>query len=244
MINIKSRTSGTIKNKVFFFSLLLLILSITAVNGEDSFDEWFDKDARLQNYLEIKDKMKEIFKNASENNIPTILLYEKAEEGLAKKVDRSKLIDALRLEADRLKVAHKIILEAGESVRDNEKKSLYKGISIFLIGGLNESQILFFFEETGSRKKPISYFLALGNALIASLSIVRLNDSDILTLGASIINANLAESAITSISSFFIKGQLKRIDTGDLLFIIIDILDNGGGILQIERELDRRTRGR
>jgi hypothetical protein len=64
------------------------------------------------------------------------------------------------------------------------------------------------------------------------------------SLGDTLVRSRLATASYASISSLFVKARARRMNNDEITDIFTGIVKQGGGIVQIEQELERRLRNR
>ena len=62
----------------------------------------------------------------------------------------------------------------------------------------------------------------------------------ILQLGHIVAASNLGPEGYSALASLFTKGQLYRVSRDDMLALVTDSFAHGGGLIQIDQELNRR----
>ena len=123
----------------------------------------------------------------------------------------------------------------------NEETSLYRGISILLAGGLSEKTIQTLIRTNNQIDNRTDSFIAAGHALLGVQAVAPLSRENIQRLGEALVESELPFQMYSAITSLFLKGMVQRLQSETILEIIIDILNHHGGIVQIERELNRRS---
>ena len=207
---------------------------------------WFDDAPEAGRYREIKPDLQAVFREADDADIPGGLLLGKVKEGAAKRVPPSRLLHAIRLEKERFQTGLEIIKNAGYSPAEKgeELGRHLKLLGIILREGTAET----FLEELLRGARTNGLALAQGisacSAVFQVQKITSLPEEDLLRLGKALFESSLPPSGYDSLPSFFLKGQVNRISERDILEIALRVFENGGGLIQLERELSRRMRKR
>ena len=75
---------------------------------------------------------------------------------------------------------------------------------------------------------------------VSIYSLDSLDDESLLLLGTAAASSGLPEKGLASLSSLFLKGRVAGIDAGEMIAITVRTLGSGGGIIGIDREIERR----
>lgn len=230
-----------IRKSLLLLGLFTMVWTLYA--ADQTLDQWFAEPTHAA-YFDIHSELISIFAIAHEHDIPAALLILKLNEGASKKVQTLKMLEAVKAESERLISAKKILTAAIAAKKlaftPEQSEILLRGMSVFLSGGLTPEQINHFLLRTG--ESGIDKFLSLGNTLIGIISINELTGESLLKLGDALLESSLNISSYSAVASLFLKGKLQRMNGGDLALMIIGILENDGGLIQMEAELNRRSR--
>ncbi|MBI9103995.1 MAG: hypothetical protein JEY99_16375 [Spirochaetales bacterium] len=231
--------------KVIVTHILLLIFmsaSISLFSEELDLESWYKEETRSEAYQEIHRELTILINSIEETEIPVSLLMEKLREGSSKRVPARRLLLALNEEVNRLRIAEQILSESDVVFKSiNEETSLYRGISILLAGGLSEKTIQTLIRTNNQTDNRTDSFIAAGHALLGVQAVAPLSRENIQRLGEALVESELPFQMYSAITSLFLKGMVQRLQSETILEIIIDILNHHGGIVQIERELNRRS---
>ncbi|MCX7786636.1 MAG: hypothetical protein N2442_02920 [Spirochaetes bacterium] len=181
-----------------------------------------------------------VFESASSEGLPLDLLFDKLKEGMAKQVPFSRLLSVLEGEAVRLAKVRGILQDGfGKEV---EKDPLF--LQGMKVGSL---ALLSGFPEEGLKVvcKPqigIQKMVTLVPPLVEMHRIDSLPTQPLAYFVQTLSDSSIPSAQYGSFISLYLKATANRIPPPDTLRLMGDILKAGGGILQIERELARRTK--
>lgn len=230
---------------ILLVTFLLFFLSISAYSHSQILSSWFNDNEYSMDYLDIEDELHRLIQEIEELKIPTSLIIEKLNEGASKKIKSPRLLTAIREETERLKKAALIIELTNKNILKTEDSvTLYKGISIFLLGGISEGNIQNFIVKSYQKKSGLNTFLSLGKSILNILSITDLSDNEQLLLGETMLSSRLQATGYSAISSLFLKGKQKRIPEDEIIFIVVNSLNNNEGVIRMEYEINRRGKSR
>lgn len=219
--------------------------SVSQSAERQNFNKWILNDTRGKRYSDYRQYFNELFDAASKQNIPAALLINKIHEGAAKNIPPQRLIKAVSNELIRLETAKYIL--------DNEKitpkdygyyEDTLKHISILLLGGIESKTIIRLLKLKDKYSRTADDILTACDVLIQFNSIDRLSQGDLYSTGRALLMSRLKSASFSSIASIYLNARAKRIKTGDILKIIETTLENGGGLIQIDREISDRGRNR
>ena len=229
-------------------SILLLLIAPLVFCEEPGLSSWFQSDPLARAYREIEPQVSRIFEEAGAAGLPLRLLMDKLREGATKGVAADRLSTGLRSELERLFLAQAMLDRQSIPLPDQEaREDAMNGISISLRAGLPPDAV----EELFARSRPPARSprdaVATCAALIQIRETTRLSDADILRLGAALLGSRLPSTSFRSIPSFFVKARARGVGEREVLdSILIETLESGGGLVQMEDQLrlQQKRRGR
>lgn len=242
--------STTKSLQIGFLSVLLLLISVSLVWAENVWEKkdllkWLDKETTPTQYKDFESDFFDLFTRNVTSPVVPDLLMERLYEGGAKRVPAERLLDGLSKEKERLQRVVRIVAGIGytELSIDNLKPHV-KALSIALRGDLTFSLVEEILEESFKNEYSLTVGVSACTTLFQISRITFLTEKDFLKLGNALLNSSLPASGYSSLTSVFIKGRGSRLKDSDIMDIIVRILERGGGLVQIEREISRRTRRR
>lgn len=227
-----------------FFLLLTGNLFGEDLNGEEFLQDWFSDSGESGRYTTIEDDLYPIFRLADNSGVPPALLMEKLREGAAKGIPGGRLLSALRSELERLISAGDILDGSGyfADVGSSETQNAYKIIAIMLREDIPEEKIRQLLEKGRERNLPLTAATAACSAVFQVSSVTDLRENELLRLGTSLYDSDLGPSNYDAVVSIFVRGRVNRLEDEEILDIIEDVFTRGGGLIRLERELNKRTR--
>lgn len=214
--------------------------------GERRIIQWFETSSNAEGYREIQPELISLFRDADDIGIPADLLLGKVKEGAAKGIPSSRLLPAVRNEKERLVQGLEIIENAGYfSAGSREELSRHlKLLGIILREGMSEAVLTDVLREARRLDMDLSEGMSACSAVFQIRKVTSLAGDDLIRLGKALFESSLPPSKYASVSSIFLKGQVKRISERDILEIALRVFNDGGGLIQLEREMSRRGRRR
>jgi hypothetical protein len=226
-----------------FFSLWLTVGFLFPADISSRIDDLFNQEQVQADYGRVYAPLKAIFSDLEQLGLPVEILLDKLQEGLAKKVTPQNLLNGIKNEAQRIKQAASL-LKKTLFPYDNEsqKMELYTNISLFLLGGFQEPLVESLLAGARAEKEPLKVFQFLGTTLLKLKTITALDEEELTELSRVLLHSTLNYTSYPIITSLFVKAKFRRVSDQEMFSLVVNILRSGGGILQIEEELGRRTR--
>jgi hypothetical protein len=228
---------------ILFFSFGLIAGGLFAADISSRVDDLFGQNQVQAEYGSVYAPIKDVFSELEKLGLPAEILLDKLKEGLAKKVTPLNLLNGIKNEAGRIKQAA-FLLKKTRFPYENEsqKIELYNNISLFLLGGFQEQLVERLLSEVRAENEPIEVFRFLGTALLKLKTITVLDEDELSELSLVLLHSTLNYTSYPIITSLFVKAKFRRVSDEEMFSLVVNILRNGGGILQIEEELGRRTK--
>lgn len=242
---LENETNNTLSIRVIIFTLIFLFIPGIVSAHSQILSLWFIQNQYSDPYRIVETELHQVFEEVEDLGIPPRNLIEKINEGVSKRIQPLLLLSALRDEAARLKTAQIILSSTTNDLfKEDVYVSLLKEISIFLLGGIEEKNIREFITLSIHKDPDLVTFLILGRTLLSILSITDISAENQLLLGESLLSGDFSISGYPSISSLFLKGKLKRLESEEIISIIVNSLKNGDGIIRMNNEINRRGKSR
>jgi hypothetical protein len=228
---------------LLFFSLIAGLSQVFSEDISGIIKSLFSQEQRRTEYSEVYDPLLSVFIELEQQDLPTASLIDKLKEGFAKKVSPERLLTGIKNEATRVKKTSELMKRVQFICRDeNEKKELFRNISLFLLGGLPEDMLESMLRDVRDKEQAVKTVQSLGTTILKLKNITGLNDTELSSLSNVLLNSALNYSSYPMITSLFVKAKFRRISDQEMFLLVVNILKRGGGILQIEEELSRRTK--
>lgn len=234
------RTTDHVFTVFCFCALLLVFLPIPAVEAQTPLlDQWYRESDNARRYIDERSELAAVMEQAREDGIPPELIMLVLQEGAAKRVPPSRLIAALEAEEERLATARRILERVDLlPIRTADIQNALRELSVYQSAGVPPDVL----DSVLARTDELDRGLAAVGALAQVVGIQPLRDDTMATLGISILASELTPATYASLSSAYLRGTLNGLPPETVVRIIVDVLEAGGGLIQIDREL--RTRGR
>ena len=119
---------------------------------------------------------------------------------------------------------------------------MLKSFHTFLVGGLSSSTLEDVASLSGSKKLNPEEVVALGTLLLKVNQVFSPREEDLFKIALSVLDSPLPFSSYDSLSLFFSKARAIPLTFQNTLEIFTSVVSKGGGFLQLEQELSRRSR--
>ena len=251
---------------IFLLLIPILFTGADQDSVQQALDAWFAGRPESAAYNSIKNELYTLFSRAYTLTIPLTILFERLQEGASKRIPAQKLLKALEEEVERL---YKILVmineidslsllqgevsfftslgtESGPGEKGDEEihTNLIHQLSIFNRSGISvRSMSSLFSLALETEKSKGAMFLVL-HGLIKIPGLGNLDDEETTDLGTALLKSTLSPESYGTISSIYVKGRTYQLNYSTITEIVIDVLNRGGGLVQIEQEIIRRGRKR
>lgn len=209
---------------------------------EEEVNTWFASAPEASAYADIHSDIMLLLLDAGESGIPVRLLLAKVKEGAAKGVPSRRLFVALENERDRLRSAIDIIDSAGYPLlrRDTDLEQPVKMLGIILREGCSAAVLREILSGGFAEGRTLSEGTAACGAVFHVKKVADLSDQELVSLGIALYGSSLPPTGYDTVSSIFLKARVHRLSDKDTLDLVLGVLKSGGGLIQLERALDRR----
>ena len=190
--------------------------------------------------------MLDCIRQAEAASVPVQPLLDKIKEGAAKGIQPARLLQAAEDELDRLNFAGELLDRyVKPPLSPNRSASAAKDISIVLLGGLSRPMLERLFTAAQLEGKTVETTFQALHTLLEIASVSDLAEEELSQLGEQPYSqAALPAGGYDSLVSVFLKAGSRRLSGRETVEIIREVLSRGGGLLQIEGEMNRRSRRR
>ncbi len=241
-------TAFFVRVLIVFFALGAWSASAEAQeSGVERLDRWFAEASRSDQYSSIKSDLSNLFAKADDAELPVDPLLRLLQEGAAKRVTPALLLDAVTAELRRLELGKTLLSRAEmypeEAAEDDEESARLKHlrrISVALQAGIAEQTLRKLVSSASSLKKAGEAISSITDLAVSSEA----ENETLRRLGLALVRSNLEPEGYASVISIYLKGRLYNLSIEETTRIIVNVLESGGGIIQIDQELSRRGRGR
>ncbi len=225
----------------FILIFFLTAASLPLVAGE--LDQWFTIDPRSSAYMPIRADLANLADTLLREGIPESLLIERLDEGSAKRIAPSRLLEALRLDVENLRYLGALyqrrypLLAADAQAK---KESLVIG-SLILRSGISRDDIersLPLSEAGGTVRRSLEALLSVAAVQRRS----PLVPAQIPRLTQALVSSSEKEERFPALSSLFLRGRAGALRESEIAELVISVLGRGGGFVQAENEITRRIK--
>lgn len=188
-------------------------------------------------YAVVEEAITDMFEDAQVAGLPVETLASIVQEGLAKAVEPETLLRALRAEEGRLRFAREIFLRYLPGRPEAVDREAYEAVTLALQSGMSRASL----EDLAGAAVDAE---ALGLALRAVSQIRRIAGADeveLSRLGRVMLESNLDPRSYAAIASVIIRSMVSPRGTGGAVERAARIVEAGGGLVQITRELESRS---
>ena len=237
----KQRTILTV-----FFLLCISISFSIAQETRSTLAEvtrWFGSES-ARPYIPYKEEILDLFRKAEKKGLPAHSVQDKLQHGAAKQVSPEILLEALRKTYRRMESATEILLpwETELKTKPKERDRGIKNLVIYLSSGLMEDHLLALSKTTKKTDRKLEDLYSISELSLQLMQITDLSQKNILAFSQEVLNSSLSREAWNAIPSLLLKAKAWNISSKDTVELFANILKNGGGILQMDREIQRRRK--
>ncbi len=219
---------------------LLLGLAAPPLLGEtDPLERWYRESAHAEQYRGVREELSALLEDASEAEIPTALVMRLVREGAVKRAGPEELVRATERYIDRLAVIRDALAQAGwwEDVKEDPTDLLQAGAA-FLETSANAETARALIGKAPSPRHAREALLTLSSIY----SVDSLEDPVLRELGIAFLESALSPGSYSSIASLYVQTRAGGRSASTVIDTIVATLSEGGGILQLRRELGSGTR--
>ncbi len=219
--------------------LLLILLSSFLYGAPDPLPSWYLKIPDI--YEPIKADVLSVIMTLREEEIPGDTIGLLVLEGAAKDVEPVRLIGAINLEVGRLLWLKQVLESSGyDEMEASELAEPLGRLSLFLQSGVERGAL----ESLLRGQVDLEKVLYAGEALGKIVQFAYATPEDQIRLANAMIGSNVPSRRYSALASTVLRGLSAGLSPDRLLDIIVEVLNSGGGILQIDQEIRSRGRAR
>lgn len=202
-------------------------------------ERFFAEHPRSDAYSGIRDELESLLRGAESVGVPSAPLMAVLQEAAAKRVPAERVIAALEREADRLTIAA-TILDQAELVPEagDRRGNTLRRMSVYLQGALTIDGMRGIAVSAENLQSALEAMEAVSSVTVTA----GLSSDQQQSLGNALLESELDPSGYGAIRSAYVKGRLSGLSPKTITEIVVRILEAGGGIIQIDRELTARGR--
>ena len=230
--------------RLLLVPLLLAAASLAAGQGTR---DWFERDPEAAAYAGIRSGVEALSLRAQGEGLPESLLLRRLVEGAAKRAEPERLLLALSEETERLVALKKALGGRGLLPRDPAKAEgiLAEG-SVILRAGVGLPLLLSAVDASlgggaGPDASAARAYAALGAAISVNARFP-LGEAAFRALALALAGSSLPEGRFGAFVAVFARGRASGLAADRIAEISVAVLDAGGSLDRVEKELERRMR--
>jgi len=222
-------------------ALFLLLFLASFLPAEDySPLLWLDSPAAAA-YRTERDSLAALLRTARDGGVPGELLLDKLREGAAKKARPAVLLAALGAETERLRELGLALRRSPAPVRGDEVPLLKIG-STLLQGGMEMDTMDAVLTYAGSVGKTADRALGACGSALRVVAVSQAAPDRLKPFSECLIRSSLADKDYPHLVSVAVKAKRAGLLGDEFINLLVGILDSGGGLPALDREIDRRGR--
>jgi len=223
-------------------AILLLAAGGTSLFAADKNPgSWFRSDPQGPAYAVVEPDVSAVFTAAEESGVPPSLLMDKLEEGASKSVAPDKLVMALRAEADRLAAGQAAITRSRVRLAaPDDRSKVLKAISLLFVAGVQDNTVQSLLASSSGKRNPSDLVDAL-NVLVQIRLSTGLTDEGMQILGTALLRSGLARASFQALPGVLFNAAARGMPDETAAAVLADVLNAGGGILQMEDALQKKA---
>lgn len=206
---------------------------------------WIQSEPRAHVYETVRPEILGFFDSAQKAGIPTGPLLDKLKEGVYKGVPAELLVSTLHAELDRLSVATKLVTRAERVFSEPAaREEAVRTVSLLLSAGTEAQTVQSLLAAAaGARRDSSDTMLGMAVLLQMKLS-VNLSDASLQLLGTALFRSRQPSAVFGSVPAFFLRASSQGLEADKIVSMIVDVLNNGGGLIQMQDQLQDEASAR
>ena len=227
--------------------LLLCVRPLFAQQtGVEALSKWYGQSRGRNVYLSAEPELAQIFQSADSLSLPYSILINRLNLGSARRLAPDELVRGMREELSRLKAAAQILTDVGSTssgrriLSSSTRPELLNAVSIYLSGGLSRDLLVRLIGEGARSGRTADEAFRACAVLLAVDRVGHFPDAQLLTFGAALLGSSIAPSGYSAVGSFVVRSIATGRGGTLVLAKVEQILNQGGGLPQMELELGRR----
>ncbi len=236
------RTRTFLKTAFIIALIAVLPLSVFSEPAGRDILSWLASEPLAAPYRNDEPRISALLSEAESRKVPLGILFDKLKEGASKRVPPRTLVKFLEEEKNRLLVIEELVRASNFDPGPDGGKDLFKTCSIALLNGLESDTLRTALKEAGKRGRSREDLTELVSVLLRMKEVHPADSESIAAFVSAVFEGKVPASQYGTFVSLYMKAVAGRSSPGTILRIMTDVMRAGGGTLQIERELTRRTR--
>jgi hypothetical protein len=206
-------------------------------------DTFFAEHPRSEMYASIRAELHRLFAAVRDEGVPPAPLMSVLREAAAKRVPAERLLQALAAESERLRLAVDVLAEYQLlPAQDTARGDALRRISVYLQGELSVAGMQGIARSAAELETGLAATLEAMEAVSSVTATAGLAPDRQRRLGEALLMSELDPDGYGAVRSAYVKGRLAGLTAQTITEIVVRVLEAGGGIIQIDRELTERGR--
>jgi len=224
------------------FPVLFLFLFLSSLLQAEDYGPllWLDSPAAAA-YQAERDSLTALLRSARDRGVPGELLLDKLREGAAKKARPPVLLAAMGAETERLLDLSQLLHRSPAPVRGDEVSLLRTG-SLILLGGMQMDTMDAVLTYAGSVGKTADRALGACGSAVRVVAVSQADPTRLKSFSECLIRSSLSDRDYPNLVSVAVKAKRTGILGDEFINLLVGVLDSGGGLPALDREIDRRGR--
>lgn len=224
-------------------AFLATALAFAMAAAAEPLVDWYAASPRASAYLSIRGELAELLADCEAEGIPEELLMARIAEGAGKRVQPDRLVSVLRTDLSNYVVVKGLVARhyPGEIGGGRLAVLLERG-GMALRAGLDAAQFGAMVAAASVRGADAARAMDAILAVAAAQASVPIDDDGKVALAVALALSGESPEHFSQLSSLLLRGRAGRLQTRELVAMIVGVLGKGGGFLQVDREITRRIK--
>jgi hypothetical protein len=220
-----------------------LSVLMLAAHPESILSSWYAHSPAAAMYESARPALADLVAEAESKGIPAELVMQRVAEGAGKRVPPQKLLEALRKDIDN----YAYVLSALEAIAPGSThgaggRELLERGGMVLRSGMEAASFGQALRYATARGKDVTRAVSALVAVAALASRLPLEASDRVDLAVSLCLSVEREDRFSMLTPLFLRGRAGKLAPHDLVLLAKATFEAGGGLLQLENEINRRLK--
>lgn len=224
-------------------AFLAAVLAFSAVAAAEPLSDWYATSPRAAAYLSIRAELSALLADCAGEGIPAELLMARIAEGAGKRVPAERLVAALRVDLSYYVAIRALVAKCypGEDGGPRLAGLLERG-GMALRSGLDAGQLGSMLGAASARGADAARTMDAILAVAVAQASIPLDEDSKTELAVAMALSGESPERFSQLTSLLLRGRAGRLQTRDLVAVIVGVLGKGGGFLQVDREITRRIK--
>jgi len=224
-------------------AFLATALAFAMAAAAEPLADWYAASPRASAYLSIRGELAELLADCEAEGIPEELLMARIAEGAGKRVQPDRLVSVLRTDLSNYVVVKGLVARhyPGE-IGGGRLAGLLERGGMALRTGLDAAQFGAMVAAASVRGADAARAMDAILAVAAAQASVPIDDDGKVALAVALALSGESPEHFSQLSSLLLRGRAGRLQTRELVAMIVGVLGKGGGFLQVDREITRRIK--